>query len=523
MQKTVEEIREEPDQEVRNSSSARRFLLEHQLVPPDVPLTLDIMSNVLMSLTQAKGISGNKTTQAVLRSVAYILNGVTHDDRTEKILGVIDKKLDERMETIQTQLIAGLDVIVLAMKEVVDNAAESMDHVTSAVTSATANMEGITKTYKQALTQPEPTPHNQASFMKVSAIDPRLRAREGVRQRQILVDLDDVTSKLRSCSLAALVDAANKAIGALEGSMEGQKIVAATRLMNGGILLEANSAGAAVWLRETERRNRFVAALDPSARIRSRLYPTIAQFVPISFDPDNLSELQEIEDNNGMERGSIGAARWIKPVNRRQIHQTMAHLAIRYSSPEAANQALLNGIFVCGTRVMSIKGKREPIRCLKCHGWDHMAGACTKDDRCGTCGGDHRTSTCNSRVFYCTPCGANGHASWSRDCPTFTLKCALMDKRLPENCMPYYPTDEEWTQVAAPTNPPPFGKVTVDLKASNPRNKNSARAWTPTNGSNAVTARPDAPRRFPSTPSPSPWDEDDRDLNSTPSSPLINV
>lgn len=528
-QKTAEEIREEPGQDVRNVGSAKKFLLEHQLVPPDVPLTLELMSNVLMSLTQAKGVSGNKTTQAVLRSVAYVLDHVTHDIRTDKIMEVIDKRLDERMEVIQSQLIAGVDVIVDAMKVVVVNAAESMEEVTHAVTGATEKMEGITKSYKQALTQAVPLTPNptQIPFAKATAIDPRLRAREGIRQRQILIDLGDGdTSELKVCSMVKLVESANSAIKRLDEATT-HRVVGASRLQNGGILLEADSADAAAWIRDPGRTGAFVAALDPGAKMRSRLFPTIAQFVPISFGPENQSEIEEVEDNNKMARGSIGVARWIKPVNRRQTHQSMAHLAIRYTSPEAANYALLNGIFICGTRVMSIKGKREPLRCLSCHGWDHLAASCTRGDKCGTCAGAHRTATCNSRTYHCTPCDSAGHASWSRECPTFREKCAQMDKRLPENGMPYYPTDEVWTQAAAPVSPPPFGQTNMEDVAPSAgawkitRSNRRARGGSPGSGANTQTSSPDAPARYPlraQAPSSTSWSSDfdtpDADTNS---------
>lgn len=552
--KSLEEIRNDPEHDVKDDASARRFLLSGMYVPPNVPFTMDVLANVILGLTQAKGVSGCKTTQVALRSVAFILSRVDHDSRTDAIMAGITERLDARLADVQTDLIEGITKMESSVREIVEKAGTAMDDVRDAVEGATQKMEGATKnvqnaiqnmegatqgiegttaSYKEALIKDPPV---SRTFTQTSTIDPRLRAREGIRQRQILIDLitDGGPSELKECAITTLVEAANKALRTLDEDTV-HKVAGASRLRNGGILLEMGSTEAALWLKEAGRTNKFVAALEPGAKLKARLYPTIAQFVPVSFGPENESEIHEIEDNNGMTRGDIGGARWIKPVERRQLHQTMAHLAIKYTSPEAANRALLNGIFICGTRTMSIKGKREPIRCLKCHGWDHLAAGCTKSDKCGSCAGDHRTSLCNSREYFCIPCKSGGHASWSRDCPTFRTKCAQMDSRLPENGMPFFPTNEEWTQVAAQGNTPPFGQSKLkDLEPADgawkaTRSNRRSRGGSPASGSNTQIPEVGAPVRYVSRstperfPSLGSWDLDNEDAEANPSSPLTNV
>lgn len=513
-----EEIRNDPAQLIRDTDAARVFLWEKEMVAPGVEMTLDVLADVLLGITLLKGIAGCKTTEAALRSVAFILKEVDHDNKTDRIAEAVAEKMDTKFDEFMTEMLKSADKLTEGVTEIVDSAKNSMQDVADAVQEATTAMEGASGSYKEALLKGVSVAQTQKSFVGTTTIDPRLRAREGIRLRQILIDLDSTSgaSILRACSNVSLIEAANKAIGTLDGGAL-HKVVGASRLKNGGILLETDSTETAVWLRDLSRREIFVMALDPGATFKSRLYPTIAQFVPITFMPDNQSELHEIEDNNAMARGSIAVARWIKPPNRRQANQAMAHLAIRYTSPEAANKALLNGIFICGTRITSIKGKREPLRCLKCHGWDHMAGACTKPDACGTCADDHRTASCSSKMYHCIPCGSAGHASWSRDCPTFKLKCLQMDKRLPENSMPYYPTDEEWTQADAPASAVPFGQVNADLesmavKERRAHQEKGTREWSPTTGANAMPLKPSAPTRYTSS-NPGSWFKDTQDLD----------
>ena len=45
--------------------------------------------------------------------------------------------------------------------------------------------------------------------------------------------------------------------------------------------------------------------------------------------------------------------------------------------------------------------------------------------------------------------------SWDRNCPEFTKRCGRLDERNPENEMPYFPTEQDWTQTERPTRIPP--------------------------------------------------------------------
>ena len=113
-------------------------------------------------------------------------------------------------------------------------------------------------------------------------------------------------------------------------------------------------------------------------------------------------------------------------------------------------------------KVYAEKCKKEPLQCLKCQGWGHMACDCIAlHDTCGTCAQHHRMDTCtNIACPHCVSCGLAGHSSWDRSCPVFLRKCSGMNDRLEENNMPYFPTSEVWTQVKEPPKmvyvvPPP--------------------------------------------------------------------
>src|SRR6266481_7904698 len=146
---------------------------------------------------------------------------------------------------------------------------------------------------------------------------------------------------------------------------------------------------------------------------------------------------------------SIMCARWIKLAHRRAPDQTCGHAIFTLSRPEVANTILTSSLIVCQKHVYAEKCKKEPTRCLKCHGWGHLSYDCTqKFDTCGTCAGQHRTPDCmNGQWPRCVSCQLEGHASWDWWCPVFVCKCEELNSRLTENSMPFFPTSEAWTHV----------------------------------------------------------------------------
>ena len=102
------------------------------------------------------------------------------------------------------------------------------------------------------------------------------------------------------------------------------------------------------------------------------------------------------------------------------------------------------------------KNQREPIRCLKCQGWNHLAKDCTEEkDTCSNCAGPHRTNSCLTKDIRCASCKTEDHASWNRSCPTFLRKAAEFNNRNPDNLLQYFPTADSWTWSATIKTPPP--------------------------------------------------------------------
>ena len=64
-------------------------------------------------------------------------------------------------------------------------------------------------------------------------------------------------------------------------------IKAITRLKNGGLLIEFDTAGSANWIRQDKNKANFLERLDTPAVIRDRSYVILIPFLSISSPLDN--------------------------------------------------------------------------------------------------------------------------------------------------------------------------------------------------------------------------------------------
>ena len=137
-------------------------------------------------------------------------------------------------------------------------------------------------------------------------------------------------------------------------------------------------------------------------------------------------------------------------MTRRTTGQCSAHLIAKLRSPEAANQAIRDGLIIAGKQVWARRMKKEPRRCLRCQtmGSGHLAAECDQPMTCGTCSKEHRTTDCSEDEqvkFWCANCKSHGHTSWDRTCPKFIENSRRLEQLNPEGMYIYFPTEEPWT------------------------------------------------------------------------------
>jgi hypothetical protein len=338
-----------------------------------------------------------------------------------------------------------------------DMVKEKMEEIKVSTDGTRASMEGIAREVHNST---DPSANDlRPSYSSVVASktlpansNPTLYARRAIQGRQIVLKLDG-TSEIMGLDkdLHEIKAIVQKTIVTLDGADTAGKVRSVVRdLKKAELMIELETNEVAAWLKREGRAEALAGQLGAS--VKERRYPVVAQFVPITYDPER--DIPEMEETNHIQEGQILKARWIKPISRRSEHQRAAHLIIEFKSAEAANDVMVRGIRIHGAHLNVEKCRREPIRCLKCHRWGHIAKDCRSEtDTCGTCGdGGHRTSECKHEQLKrrCISCNTEGHASWDRGCPTFRRKCAELNKRDIENALPYYPTTESWTWLPDP-------------------------------------------------------------------------
>ena len=280
--------------------------------------------------------------------------------------------------------------------------------------------------------------------------------------RQIMLDVPEGSPALHmsAANLKKLYTDAMEVVGPEDNSFT---FCIVERHSARGILCETLSEEAAVWLVNPDNMKVFIASMGGPMRGAAycpRNYTVIVFHVPVEFDPLDRSHLQRMVEENGITgMDKIASLQWAKPIQRRDptVAQTSAHLILTFRDVDTANAAICDGLRF-GGRLQSkplrvAKNKREPLRCLRCHGWNHMARECpSRENTCGTCGvRGHMTEGCKVTTKAgqrCTPCGdmnGVGHASWDRTCPTFLCKNHEQDAMHPQNVMRFFPSTERWT------------------------------------------------------------------------------
>lgn len=478
-----------PDENVRDAQMGRSFLDKIHYTIPGEPMTAEHLSQALFYITQMKGIT--LVIRSAIRSAAYLVQDLSTSTATQTIINEITAKLENSLVAAISPQVAK---ILTAADSLIDTNSklettiEALPRNAGCVTDSTPQADPTsldvqlhslmtdTSSIKEAIDDlrllakaqppPNPTPYRDAltTHLPLPSSPPSThpastlaRAHAAIKERQILLDPDPDHPQLKSGTkkedLAKLLQDALVAIETPDSPK--LQLRSLVRLQNQGLVLEMNSREAADWIKSPPNRSNLLEKLGGKIRIKDRLYHIIVPFLPVSVDITDTLTLRHIEQENDLPDHAISHAKWVKDPTKRITHQRVAHAMFAMTSPAAANKLLKEGLYVQFDRLRPHKDKKEPLRCLKCQRYGHTSRECAHhEDACGTCAGNHRTTSCTfPQSRYCVNCKTDEHSSSDRKCPEFIKRCMAMDERTPENNMPYFPMEEEWTQVLLPPRP----------------------------------------------------------------------
>ncbi|KAF8156806.1 hypothetical protein B0H34DRAFT_783129 [Crassisporium funariophilum] len=413
--------------DVKDAHTARKFLKKGMLLmPPGEPLSHGALSTCLHQIAAMTKLP--KQVKNTVQSVAFLVDKLKDNTLHKAVQDAVNSQLGE--------LAANLKTFVEDSKEKIDGHLESrlkeLDTATGSLTN-TAQM-AIDAIAKASTTTTQGTIMGAHSY-----------TRQGIRQRQFMMEgceKETRLGKMNNMGMKAEVNAKMVTMGA-----GGRKARSVTRQRNGGLLLEMETDAGAEWIHAEGNGKALCKALGQGIYFKARSHNLIAYNSPLDIDPGNPDHLQEICKINGIEEGQLTMVQWAKPIARRSDTQKTAHLILTFTDVDVANRTVVRGLAVCHQK---LKCKKEPIRCLKCQGWNHFAKECTAaTDICGTCAVQgHRTSTCpdtGKGIHWCVSCKVDSHASWSRECPTFKRKQQDCNKANPENSLPFIRSNDPWT------------------------------------------------------------------------------
>jgi hypothetical protein len=465
-------------QEIKTVLDGRKYLERFSLLcPPGEPATVASLSMCLHQVAAMAGLS--KQAINAVRATALLLEEIEENSVNETVKNAFDSQINE---------------FASDMKSLVDDVQTKIDeHVKAAMDQLAKAPVGAPASASTPFvpgSQSNPAGHGPASTYAAALINPpphvnpKLAAREGVRARQFVLKgiKESGLGQHDSQQLKAELNKSAKELGLKEGRIRSVIIQ-----RDGNTLIEVDSDIAAKWYANLNNRINLCGMIGEDVTFRARAFNVLAFNVPLTIDISDIKHVEEINEVNDLEDYSVTAIRWAKPTNRRSPQQKSAHLVLTFANPDAANRAISNGITICHKKCHVERIKREPIRCLKCQGWNHMARDCSEtSSKCSNCAGEHNTADCpQPRTKRCLSCKTADHASWSRECPVFLRKVDEFNERNPENLLPFFPTADPWTWSTGNTNatnvdkrqsvPKTASKLTERTKTIN--NRDSPRPW----------------------------------------------
>lgn len=482
---------------IKNSRDACRFLETKGWIlaaePYDRTKLVRVLLTAALSLPGKNNESRTEAKNAVL-AVAFLLDDDITDNVSDALVEAIATKTLSRLESTTDRLASSAAFLSATDTDQAD-ATLTLKGVSAQLAIVTASLEVIATKISESTGPPPAQPQRTwasaaatatqlpppslppAAFNPAAADDhTRLQQRVLRAARTILIEVDsadDTSPTDRSpAGNFAIREAMNRKLAELdkeadsngEINAEGQSLMENTTLIRGITALERGAYIFEMDTADTARRFRTYAEesgnslltdhLGKAATLKAKAHNLIFRFVPCGgmFDPDNAEHLATIENDHNLPQGSIVSASWLKHADCRSKTQTVASLKVVCDSAEAANQLLQTRVFVAGHISLVRKDIREPIRCNKCQLYGHVRKACKNKDTCAYCGNTtHITSECTSTTPKCASCGPEStHASSARSCPTFKKLSEDLDRRFPENRMPYFPTGETWTWAYTP-------------------------------------------------------------------------
>ena len=195
------------------------------LTIPGAPWTVGTLSTAVFQVTQYKGVPHQAVN--VLRSIAFVLEAIEDDVRSERLAGQIKESLAAEGNVLSANIIEAMTLIAKATtavetaakvsSQIAEDAAEVIQKIQSAsntVTSSATQLNETSTTYRDLIMKASTmVQQTSAGMTSTTTLNARVHAREGIKQRQVLVDTANMGKRiLADLNNTGLVSKANEII-----------------------------------------------------------------------------------------------------------------------------------------------------------------------------------------------------------------------------------------------------------------------------------------------------------------------
>ncbi|CAK5266271.1 unnamed protein product [Mycena citricolor] len=172
----------------------------------------------------------------------------------------------------------------------------------------TDTSQARTVTYPDAVRN-APPPHLATAFAQSQACRLQITIRPERDTTVTWQDLNDRETLTKvNIALAAAHENANDDKGPEE-----LKARASQRTRNGALITHMTTADGAEWIQKPENMQTFLVVLGGNTTYTPHNYTVVADFVPVTFDPESPTVISKLEDNNGLKNRQVVSTRYIKP------------------------------------------------------------------------------------------------------------------------------------------------------------------------------------------------------------------
>jgi hypothetical protein len=158
-------------------------------------------------------------------------------------------------------------------------------------------------------------------------------------------------------------------------------------LPSGDFKFFTQSRFASNWL--LENKHTWTHLCDASLITPPSTFPVILHSVPTTFSPSNPASIQDLCNENDIDKKEIHTMRWLgDPVGKKQTHGS---LVIHFLNKELSKKIERGNLFYFGLCFTGAHYKKSPIQCFQCLEIGHTAHTCKNTPLCKACGSPHNT------------------------------------------------------------------------------------------------------------------------------------